>query len=132
MTRRLLTNEDKNFLSEDREDHRIFVIEWCFLIISGSSVMEEFLERETFWLKSWSLLDADESYIRSASVRLIGLVYENRKLRDILLSSLSLVGNIILQEWVILCYKEGQYYLKRIGNVMIQEWVILCTIMLQG
>lgn len=73
-----------------------------FLGISESAMLEEFLKREQFWLKSWTLLDADESYIRSASIRVIGLAYESRNLKDSLLSKLSLVGKIIYGRRVLL------------------------------
>ena len=61
--------------------------------------MENFLVREKFWLKSWKLLDADESYVRSATVRFIGLVHENLRLREILLTDQSLVSDIISENF---------------------------------
>ena len=59
----------------------------------------------TFWKKAWQLLDADESYIRASSVRVIGIILEKNELRQIFLQDFSLVYFIEFASFVTRFYK---------------------------
>ena len=54
----------------------------------------------TFWKTAWQLLDADESYIRASSVRVIGIILEKDELREIFVQDFSLVCFIELASFV--------------------------------
>jgi len=89
--------------------------------LRGSSTMENFMVREKFWLKSWRLLDADESYVRSATVRFIGLVHENLTLRKILLSDQSL--ETVLSKLLGVFLNDDEAFPKRSVIDVVFRWI---------